>query len=356
MPNITLQHVLAACKDLDGIAPAEIQVLPYGLTESPKGTFLLDEEAAQAVIADFDAWSNDMVIDYEHQTLSGGEAPAAGWIKKLVDKGKDGVWAAVEWTQKAAAYIAAKEYRYVSPVFLKRLSDNRVVSLFNVALTNEPAIDGMVPLINKLDSLTRLRLSPSPAGAGEGQKRSVVRDPNETTEVSMKKILAFLGLAETATEDQALDEVKKLKASTQVVANKAVLDALGLQEGAAEPEVTGTILAMKQSHEQSGGLAAVVKQLQEKLASRDANDLVAQAMKDGKITPAQEEWARQYATVNPEGFKVFIAKSPVVVVQGKTVAPEKSGNADGLDETQVQVNKILGIDAETFKKFNPPAA
>ena len=61
-----------------------------------------------------------MVVDYEHQTLSDREAPAAGWIKKidgLAIKAKDGLWAIAEWTEKARQYIQNKEYRYFSPVF-----------------------------------------------------------------------------------------------------------------------------------------------------------------------------------------------------------------------------------------------
>ncbi|MDI6616119.1 MAG: phage protease, partial [Syntrophaceae bacterium] len=90
-----MQHLLAfICKELAGI-PDEIQAIPYGVEiQTPKGPFTLDEENAPIIIREFERQKNQMVIDYEHQTLSGAEAPAAGWIIKLIDKGRDGIWAA----------------------------------------------------------------------------------------------------------------------------------------------------------------------------------------------------------------------------------------------------------------------
>jgi phage I-like protein len=149
-----MSNPLLACasREIYRGVPDLIQVLPYGCHQTEKGPFLLDEEAALEVVRAFHQRVNDMVIDYEHQTLKGTEAPAAGWIKRLVDRGKGGIWAVVEWTERAKGYLQNREYRYISPVFLKRASDNRVVKLFNVALTNQPAIDEMVPVVNKLSA------------------------------------------------------------------------------------------------------------------------------------------------------------------------------------------------------------
>jgi phage I-like protein len=326
------------CKDMNGVVPEEIQVIPYGTDiKTPKGNFTLDEECAPLVLAEYQKQVNQMVIDYEHQTLMGTKAPAAGWITKLIDKGTEGIWAAVEWTAKARAYIANKEYKYVSPVFLVRLADHRVIRLINVALTNQPNIDGMVPLVNK---------------AGEYKFAT-----QKEEKIMWKELLKKLGLAETATEADAIAAINKMETAAAagkgavVVANKSVLTALGLAETATESEVTGTIMAMKQSHTQVGDLATQVKTLQDKLSAGAAADAVALAMKDGKITPAQKEWADKYAATDLAGFKVFVAKAPTVVVMGKVVGDEKPAEG-ALDEVQIAVNKQMGIDTETFKKYN----
>jgi phage I-like protein len=326
------------CKDMNGVVPEEIQVIPYGVEiDTPKGKFTLDEVCAPLVMSAFEKQTNQMVIDYEHQTLMGTQAPAAGWIKNLINKGKEGIWAAVEWTNKARTYIANKEYKYVSPVFRVRLADNRVIHLINVALTNQPNIDGMVPLVNKAGDIT-LKF-------------------NKEESIMWKELLRKLNLAETATEAEAIAAVNKIEANAAdakgavVVANKSVLAALGLADTATEAEITGTIMAMKQSHTQVGDLAKELATLKTSIGTKDAADAVELAMKEGKITPAQKPWADEYAKRDLEGFKVFAAKAPTVVVMGKVVGDDKPAEG-ALDDTQLAVNKQMGIDTETFKKYN----
>ncbi len=167
----------------------------------------------------------------------------------------------------------------------------------------------------------------------------------------MKELLKLLGLSETSTEQDAILAVNKLKEPVWIVANKGVLAALGLAETATEAEVTGTIMAMKQSHTQVASLAQQVADLKAGMGKKDATELVALAMKEGKITPAQKEWADAYAARDIEGFKVFVAKAPVVVVMGKVVGEEKPAEG-ALDDTQTMINKQCGIDTETFKKYD----
>lgn len=330
--------LICICKDFEGKVPSEIQVIPYGHHDTPKGPFRLDDEGARGIVEAFEAQTNDMVIDYEHQTVADPpvEAPAAGWIKKLVNRGADGIWASIEWTDRAKQYIANREYRYVSPVFLKRISDNRVVRLINVALTNQPNIDGMVPLANKLGF--------------EG-------DTN-TKEATMKNLWKLLGLSGDVTEEAAIAVVNKLiadleahKEKTTIVANKGVIDALGLAATATESEIVGTILAMKQSHTKIDDVLKELSTLKAGLTQRDADGAVEMAMKEGKITPAQKDWALDYAKRDLEGFRVFVSKAPVVVIEGKVVTDQKEPGA-GIDNVQAQINKMCGVDDETFKKYN----
>lgn len=332
--------LLVICKTLEDNIPVEIQVIPYGRHDTPKGAFELDDAGADAIIAAFESQKNDMVVDYEHQTLAGTEAPAAGWIKKLINKGKEGIWASVEWTERAKKYLANKEYRYLSPVFLKRVSDNKVMKLINVALTNQPNIDGMVPLVNKL----------SVDGQQSATKQKEVS--------SMKELLKLLGLTGEATEEQAIVAVNKLLADkkalenkTAIVVNKGVLDALGLKEGATEAEITGTIMAMKQSYSTVEQLTSELTVIKNKMSEKEAAEAVENAMQSGKITPAQKDWATDYAKRDLAGFQVFVSKAPVIVQKSKVAGNEKPTIND-LDAIQLEINKMCGIDIETFKKFS----
>jgi phage I-like protein len=328
-----LMFYVCSATPLNGVVPTEIQVIPYGKHKTPKypDPFLHDEASQGLVLSDFvnRMQGNDMVIDYEHQSLSEPpvEAPAAGWIKKLVNKGKDGTWAIVEWTNKAKQYIENKEYKYVSPVFFSRKADGRVVMLINLALTNNPNITGMVPLINKLglDSQTHKE------------------------EPQMDKIAQLLGLPAAATVDDICAAINKMMSTMQT--NKAVAEALGLKEGATESEISGTIMAMKQSHTQTGTLTAQMEEMKNKLALRDATEAVDLAVNAGKITPAMKDWALDQAKKDLAGFQVFVSKAPVVVNMGKVVQP--AGGAEGgehLDESLLHVCKQFGTDPKEIQK------
>jgi len=143
-------HWLKNTKEIEG-APAEFQLLPYGRIEiEGEEDAVLDEESMASVIANFERRGNDMVIDYEHQTLKDVEAPAAGWIKRLIDKGKQGLWVVVDWTEKGAQYLKNREYRYFSPVFWVSKEGRKLVEIENVALTNFPRVNNLRPIVAKM--------------------------------------------------------------------------------------------------------------------------------------------------------------------------------------------------------------
>ncbi len=73
-----------ACQETP-ILPAWIRVLPLGQVElvDDREPFKVDEQALMAMVAAFQSRGVDLVIDYEHQSLQGERAPAAGWIKGL---------------------------------------------------------------------------------------------------------------------------------------------------------------------------------------------------------------------------------------------------------------------------------
>lgn len=310
-----------------GDTPKEIQVIPFGRHATAQGEFVLDREGISEIVAEFNLRANDLVIDYEHQTLGGVEAPAAGWIKTLIDRGVDGLWAAVQWTPRAAGYLRDREYRYLSPVFIKRASDARVVRLVNAALTNQPAIDGMVPVMNR-------------AIAADPQKEG-----GKEMQMQMQKIMEALGLDATLGEAEATAAIAALRDKL-----RAVIESIGLQPDADSAEITGTLCAMKQAHEQFAALAARVGELEAALGGHEAEGLITQAMREGKLTPAQRAWADDYAARDIDGFRVFVAKAPIVVPV--TDAPSHAvSRKSRIDETQHRVNAYLGISAEAFGHY-----
>ena len=171
----------------------------------------------------------------------------------------------------------------------------------------------------------------------------------------MDKLLHALGLSDNASEDEAIEAIKALKAAGTKVATGEILEELGLDPEATVSEAVGTIVAMKQAQEQLKELDALrteVSELRGKLSAKESEALVAEAMKAGKITPAQKDWAASYAERDPEGFKTFVAKAPVIVPQGElhTLKSQVAYGAQG--PLQLSVNRLLMVSSETFNKFN----
>lgn len=334
-----------------GGAPEVISVLPFGHVVSQKGEFDVDEESLAAMKEQIAQRGVDLVVDYEHQTLTGERAPAAGWVKELF--AEDGhIKARVEWTIPAKQYLENKEYRYLSPVITVRKSDNKATGLHSLALTNTPAIAGMTPIVNS-----------STFQGGETNMNELI-----------KKIAAALGLGEDADEEQILtalsacvEENKALKEAAEggkapdkkpgedgkpedqddgIVANKSVCELLGLKAGASTADVAASIMALK------GGVDGRVKALEEKLADRDAEEAVELALKSGKITPAQRGWAKGYALKSPDGFKEFLEKAPQAVPMSEIAGGDALAlKGDKPDEATMLVCKQLGVSAEDVQKY-----
>ena len=335
--------------ELSGV-PTEIKILPLGRVHSQKGDFNVDEESFELIRKQFKDRKLDLVIDYEHQTLSDVQAPAGGWIKELY-KGEDAIIAKVEWTAKAAEYLKNKEYRYLSPVVLVRKRDQKATAIHSVALTNTPAIDGMFALVNSLD----------------------IEDISEGGNImDLKELAKALGLPETATEEEikkavedaakAAEKLKEMEEKkpedktgeggkpqevAEVVANSTILSMLGLKEGAKTEDVAASIMALKTG---TPDTQAELLALKQRMQERDADEEVQKALKAGKITAAQTGWAKSYALKDMDGFKGFVEKAPVVVPPGKLELKDAPA-APGYDEVDVAILKNMGVSMEDVKKY-----
>lgn len=330
---------LLILKAIDEGAPAQFQLLPYGRIEiEGEEDAFVDDESMGAVIAEFDRRGNDMVIDYEHQTLKGVQAPAAGWIKKLVNKGKEGLWVVVEWTEQAKEYLTKKEYRYFSPVFWVAKATRQVVKIENVALTNFPRVNNLQPIIAKM---------------GEEYVAPNKQTKKEVTGM-ITKLRKLFGLADDAGEDKVVASAEAIVAKnkdleTKPVVAKEILTALDMDKGDVSL-VVASIHAMKQA-----GKSMVSREdfdkLQNSLRERDADEIVAKAGAEGKITPDQSEWAKAYAKRDLEGFKAFVAKAPVVVPVDKLPGKEEKVDGAVTDQAVLTVAKMFGNTADDLKKY-----
>lgn len=336
-------------KAIEG-APSEFQVLPYGeiVIEGEKPAHL-DDESIASIIADFERRGNDMVIDYEHQTLDGVQAPAAGWVKSLINKGKEGLWAVVEWTEKAKQYLTDKEYRYFSPVFWMQKQGRRIIKIENIALTNYPRVNNLRPIVAKMT---------------QAQDEYIAKNKDKGGDIMWEKLKKLLGLADDAGEDAAYEAVELVvnknkdleKAAgnkVEVVACKEVLGALKLEEGADKERVIASISALQAPATAAQELSQEVARLNTKLSEMEQNDLVGLALKEGKTSPDElDKWGRDLALKSPEQFKLIVLSRPAgSVVPLETILTIRDKIAGAIDDATLQVAKMMGNTEEDLQKY-----
>jgi phage I-like protein len=264
-----------------------------------------------------------MVIDYEHQTMMGIEAPAAGWIREL-DTREDGLWARVDWTANAYDRITNREYRYISPV-VELDEDRNLTGLLNVALTNYPAI-------NNLDPLT-------------------LKNRETTKEIDrMKgKLIEILGLSPEAEALEIMDRITQGRLAVEFLEDLSEL--LSVKSNASE--IKGAVLALKASPDVIARLQGEVDQLKAERASEAAEKQFELALRAGKITPAMREWALNYAKNDPQGFEAYVANAPKIVPIGEELdhqSKEGAGETVHLTAEDKKMAVLMGVSEELYMK------
>lgn len=338
------------------------QLLPVGPFKArdgrpfdvPGGHWQLDKTIATTLINRAKALGQDILIDYDHQTLNvektGKEAPAAGWYNgdEIEWREGEGLFIKPRWTERAAALVAAKEYRFLSAVFPYD-AQGRPLELRMTAITNDPGVVGM----QALAALSAQLIQP-------GQPATLTKE-NSMNEL-LKKLLAKLGIELTGdpTDEQlqkALTELDSLQASAKkapeleaaLSAEKTALAALKAQPG-------GQVdLAQFVPVATYNALVTQVAVLTAQVDTTDAATLIKEARAAGKVVAAEEEYLTAYAAQKGvAALKALLEPRPAIaaLTASQTAAvtlPEKKGEAVLSAEDKYAADQ-LGISHEDFAK------
>lgn len=319
---------LAIELDQDGTPRKWVRLVPPGTFSTNDGRGPFHNTDPHAVIAASKQWLNGLEApgDYNHATeykeTTGAAAPASGWVKdwRVVDGAVEGL---VEWTANAATAIAAKEFKYVSPVFDALKSNGQVFRIKRFALTNTPAIDEL------------------PAIAAS-------RTNNQEHDLKLNELIAqALGLPATSTDADLVAAVTNTKRNYDgVIASAGV---------AATADVTTVVAALREKPDTSKWIAASEYQrvtgelttvtaardeLQKKLAGDEVETVFAAALKEGKVYPGQKKYWTE--TCAAAGSADPLKKYLETAVKGPVVPGQEEVNrrpADSLQEiTASQLN------------------
>ena len=292
-----------------------------------------------------------MVIDYEHATLksktTGEPAPAAGWLKSAGFTYVEGVGLCstdFEWLDKAKTHIEAKEYKYISPVFLYTKTGD-ITALINVALTNTPA----------LDQLPEAKL----AAAAQELFSQDLPQQDSTMEELLEQLRWMLNLPLSATAEEITAELDKLKTQIKektgvaVAANSQTLyDALNAidqlkiaanSSNAVDPTQFVPMAVYQEAVQKAGNADAAAK-------AKEIDDLIVAACADGRLTgQVTINWMKDQAKTNPDFVKSHIESLPVIAAltsqqtQHIDLGGGQTKTPPDVDDVQAAIDAQFGV-------------
>lgn len=303
------QHHIELALNAEGAAPEWVHLLPTeGLVAGRDGRrFVLEDAEA---VARNSLNGADIPIDYEHQTepaeraKTTGPIPAAGWVKELSVR-NDGIWGRVEWTARARELIAAKEYRYVSPVFMHGKANGIISRITSVGLVHQPNLE-----------LKALSSEQPPAAQPRAQD-------------VLSAIAAALGLPEGSDAETVIAEIGKIKTAP----------ALPLD------------VAKQVMRERNEAMSVMSEQI--------VNDRVELALSRGAISPAMRDWATALCRDDPQSFDDFITSTAPGLyahmfksqLEGRALMREGTSTGRGAttSRAEAEIAATLGISEDRLR-------
>jgi len=326
-PQLHREVSTALCFELSAEVPEWVEVLPPGPTVTGRDGRQWTYDPHQVIAATTDhAAGADLPFDYLHATELkaplGEEAPAAGWAREYRINERGALEARVEWTAAARNAIQAREYRYVSPVFMYTRA-GRIERFSSFGLVTKPNLS-----IKALNS-----------------EQAAAFQPPEVNAMDLAAILAALGLPDTATAEDAVAAINKLsqdKKDLQTAANSEKVPSLDKY-------------VPRQDFSAMERRALNAEQL---LAQQKKDDLekainseIEAALKAGKIVPATKEF--YLAACREDGglerFRDFVKAAPPVT---DPVVPdgEYKGGQKALNAEEQAAAKAFGWTEEQYIK------
>ena len=369
--------------------PGEIMLMPASavLFRPHDGRAPVVNAAPDAVVAATMALrgesGTDLPVDYDHQSeysWSGSLAPAAGWIDRVWVR--DGaIWGSVTWTERAQRLISAREYRYISPVFLID-DERRVRCIIGAGLVNDPALfmralaragqETHMPYTPHTDDATTLAqvravlgLRPDADSAtilAAASARPSSSHAGPAAHPALPAAQAPLPLAATAADpmrdalppapDPAHPARPFITADLPAPVRSAHTAAAGTRHLPPAPDAAAPAPALSDwvPRAEYDRVASALTQIQAAQTAAGAAAAVDAATKAGKLAPAQRAWGLDYAISDPAGFDVFVASAAALLPQGRVLPGAGDGAPGTLTPDEMAVCRATGVTPDAYRE------
>lgn len=334
---------------------SEIQLLKMGEWNHPmygpiKVTSDVFDEFVKNFKKDLRAHSSriGLPVDEEHHSAGG----AVGWIKKIINRGSEGLFAIVEWNSKGRQLIKDAVYRFFSPEFYFQYEDPESRKVYNNvlvggALTNRPYFKGLNPVVlsediiinnkNNNNMLLSEIIKKNLADLSDDEKSFVTSHFAELDEETKKKFNE-LKPAETEAEKKARED-KDLKANEDA---KKVEE----EKKKGEKSVTmseGDVLKLKDQAAQGEKAMTEIKKM--KLSDRVKGLVYSETNKGGKLLATLGEKVTNFVmTLSEDQEKAFFE-----IVDGLPSAKLFTELGEGALEGNDAGAAPKGVDQDSFE-------
>lgn len=189
----------------------EVQLAPYGeypcRDGDPEHEGFIQLVTPAAVARMVEAFSGEILVDFDHSSELSPRTEAAGWVTGLRVDAEKGLMGWLKFTDIGAEAVTNRRYRFVSVVWDVDIETKKVGEpqrLTSVALTNKPNLP-VAPMLNRRAATTN-------------QTAATPKQPKDTP---MEKIKELLGLEPDATQEAVEQAIAALQASLKEYAAQA---------------------------------------------------------------------------------------------------------------------------------------
>lgn len=382
-----------------GEAPEWVALLPAGTFAGRDGRGPFRNADPEAVIQATQALKMEagIPVDYDHATdfaaPQGRPAPAAGWIKQLQVRA-GAIWGRVEWTPQGAKALSTKLYRYISPVFQfdkkpgVEGEQGDVVRILRAALTNNPNLY----LTAIAASETTLMAEKADAQATQELDlpevlKSLKKVFPDASNATLLELVNTYEEAEHGAEPEAEPEAAaESEPEPDDGGDDGEFGMLAGDEGGDHDDDDGDdadeVAAQESKRKayddearagrranreldrerkrgahsadaQIAALVTTVNAMRAERARERAQRAVDEAVRQGRLSPAQREWAISYCARDAGGFAEFIARQPRLDLSAEALSRQVSGDGQhgaGLSAVELAVCRELGVSPQAYQK------
>ena len=263
-----------------------IRIVPVGdFPNHPDGAHEVTPEHIEEMVRNHDRLQVDVLFDKDHRSLF-GDTRATAWAEDLEAR-EDGLYCRTpQLTPYGEGLVNGREYRYYSPVYALDTTDKQGEALgariHSVAFTNTPYMDA-----GEIDAIGN-----AGRGAAAPDDSSSPTDSDEEPFMEREELIDLLDLDDDVTDEEleaAVREAQEARAAAEEEDDDGGDDAEPQPDDEGEDEGDGEA-------EDEGDDASVEEMVNRKVNAalaewdneNEAEQLVDEAIADGKIAPSQK--------------------------------------------------------------------